>query len=168
MTFSFRRLPFFQIFSDYSTEIFALLACQLEGIILKAIFLLMPCDSMRQKLFLCDFLRFVDISFHFVYISHCVTHSLQRAPVNISFHTSILICRAETSVLVKKSNRNCSFMQYNWFFYLKHTKIDFGRLKLGVIFKFKTPCTEWVGKEGQEIFTKLFCLKFVHSLKVVL
>ena len=72
---------FFQILSYYSTEMFALLACQLEGPIRKAFFLSMPCDSMRQKMFSCDFLRFVDISFHFVYISRCVTHSVQRVLV---------------------------------------------------------------------------------------
>ena len=43
-------------------------------------------------------------------------------------------------------------MQYIWFFNLKHTKIDFGRLNLGVIFTFKAPCTEWVSKEGQELY----------------
>ena len=45
---------------------------------LKSILLSMPCESMRQKMFSCDFLRFVYISFHFVYISRCVTHSVQR------------------------------------------------------------------------------------------
>ena len=44
---------------------------------LKSNFMSMPCDSMRQKLFFVDFLRFVDISFHFVYIPRCVTHSVQ-------------------------------------------------------------------------------------------
>ena len=53
-------------------------------------------------MFSCDFLRFVDISFHFVYISRCVTHSVQRVLVKISFHTSVLICKAETSVFVNK------------------------------------------------------------------
>ena len=69
---------------------------------LKSIFLSMPCDSMRQKMFSCDFLRFVDICFHFVYISRCVTHSVQRVLVKISFHTSVLICKAETSLFVNK------------------------------------------------------------------
>ena len=53
-------------------------------------------------MFSCDFLRFVDISFHFVYISRCVTHSVQRVLVKISFHTSVLICKAKTSVFVNK------------------------------------------------------------------
>ena len=56
----------------------------------------------ETEIIFVDFLRFVDISFHFVYIPRCVTHSVQRAPVKISFHTSVLICKAETSVLVNE------------------------------------------------------------------
>ena len=89
-------------------------------------------------MFSCDFLFFVDISFHFVYISRSVTHSVQRVLVKISFHTSVLICKAETSVFVNKVPvLSCSI---SGFFNVKHTKIDFGRPKLGVIFTFKTPC----------------------------
>ena len=51
-------------------------------------------------MFSCDFLRLVDISFHFVYISRCVTG--QRVLVKISFHTSVLICKAETLVFANK------------------------------------------------------------------
>ena len=66
---------------------------------MKSNYLSMPRDSMRQKLFSGDFLRFVDISFH---ISLCVMHIVQRVPVKISFHTSVLIRKAETSVFVNK------------------------------------------------------------------
>ena len=62
----------------------------------------MPYDSMRQKLFSCDFLGFVDISFHFVYISRCVTHNVQRVPIKISFHISVSIRKGETSGYVDK------------------------------------------------------------------
>ena len=53
-------------------------------------------------MFSCDCLRFVESSFHFVYISRCVTHSVQRVLVKISFRTTVLICKAETSVFVNK------------------------------------------------------------------
>lgn len=102
VTFSFRRLPFFPNFVRLFDRNLCFTGFQLEGPIRKAFFLSMPCDSMRQKMFSCDFLRFVDISFHFVSISRCVTHSVQRVLVKISFHTSVLICKAETSVFVNK------------------------------------------------------------------
>ena len=47
-------------------------------------------------------------------------------------------------------------MQCIWFFNVKHTKIDFGRLKLGVIFTFKTPCTSQVKKEDQELYLQSY------------
>ena len=53
-------------------------------------------------MFSWDFVRFVDISFHFVYISRCVKHSVQRVLVKTSFHTIVLTCKAETSVFVNK------------------------------------------------------------------
>ena len=65
-------------------------------------------------MFWSDFLRFVDISFHFVYISRCVTHSVQRVLVKISFHTSVLICKAETSVFVNKGPvLSCSISDFS-------------------------------------------------------
>ena len=102
MTFSFRRLPFFPNFVRLFDRNLCFTGFSARRAYLKSIFLSMPCDSMRQKMFSCDFLRFVDISFHFVYISRRVTHSVQRVLVKISFHTSVLICKAETSVFVNK------------------------------------------------------------------
>ena len=86
---------------DYSTESFALLASQLERLISIALF----CQDhviLSDKRFSCDFLRFCLHCFHFVYISRCVTHGVRRAPVKISLPASVLVCRAETSVLVNE------------------------------------------------------------------
>ena len=102
MTFSFRRLPLFPNFVRLFDRNLCFTSFSARRAYLKSFFLSMPCDSMRQKMFSCDFLRFVDISFHFVYISRCVTQSVQMVLVEISFHTSVLICKAETSVFVNK------------------------------------------------------------------
>ena len=64
-------------------------------------FMSMPCNSMREKLFSSIVSVLSTFPFTFVYIPRYVTHSVQRAPVNI-IHTSVLICKAETSVLVNE------------------------------------------------------------------
>ena len=101
---AFANCRFFQILSDYSTEIFALLACQLEGRIWKVFFVNAMWFYETENVFV----RFSPLCRHFfslcffVYISRCVTHSVQRVLVKISFHTSVLICKVETSVFVNK------------------------------------------------------------------
>ena len=48
------------------------------------------------------FLRFVTICFHFVCISRRVTHCVRGAPVKIQLQGSVLIFRAELSVLANE------------------------------------------------------------------
>ena len=52
-------------------------------------------------------------------------------------YAGVLICRADTSVLVNEVTI------LPWFFNLRHTKIEFWRLKLGVIVTFKTTYKEF-------------------------
>ena len=62
---------FLRIFSDYSAVAkgFALLPWKLERFIIIAFFLSRPCDSTRQKDFLCDSLCSPCLYFQFVYMS---------------------------------------------------------------------------------------------------
>ena len=130
------RLPFFQILSDYSTEIFALLACLLEALIWKAIF--SPChailwDRNYFRAIFSALSTFLFTLFTFYIVSRTASKGFQQNSISYQRFNS----QSWNFSFCKWSN--CSFMQCIWFFNLKHTKIDFGRLRLGVIFTFKTP-----------------------------
>lgn len=73
------RLRFFdRTVSNYSPDSFALLVGFLERCISRAFFGT-PCDSMRQKQFWCDFLRFVSICFT-LFTLHVVPRIASEAP----------------------------------------------------------------------------------------
>ena len=126
------RILFLRTLSDYSTESFSSLACHLKRLISIAYFV-KAIKFCKTEIIFVLFLRLVSICSLFVHSSHCVTHGVRRAPVKSLLHAGVWNFRS-----CKWSNR---FMQYNWFFNLQHTKVDFWRLKSGVIFSFKITYT---------------------------
>ena len=146
---------FLQNFLDYSTKSFSLLACQSKRVISIAFFIKAMRFHKTETIFVRDLLHFVSIFFPIsVYSSRCVTHGVRRAPVKILLHAGVLICRAETSVLVNEVTvLSCSI---TGFFNLQHTKIDFWQLKLSVIFTFKTTYTVGVSNEGFKLYYKRY------------
>ena len=133
VTFGLRiNILFLRTSSDYSTESFSSLAGQVKRLISIAFFV-NAIKFYKTGIIFVVFLRLVSICSHFVHSSHCVTHGVRRAPVKSLLHAGVWNFRS-----CKWSNR---LMQYNWFFNFQHTKVDFWRLKSGVIFSFKITYT---------------------------
>ena len=106
------------------------------------------------------FVRFFSFYLYFSFynslcISSYVTQGVRRAPIKTSLHAIVSIFRAETSVLANEVTV-LSWSVTVFFFKLWHTKIDFWRINLGVIFTFKTTTAEGVSNKGLKLYHRRY------------